>query len=62
MSILNTKAVQYITIEHPNIPDHTAGRDDFYNHLVYSSWQHWGQVMGNPLYLSPQYNKSGEQK
>ena len=44
----------------PNIPDHTAGRDDFYNHLVYSSWQHWGQVMGNPLYLSPQYNKSGE--
>ena len=33
--------------------DHISGRDDFYNHYITTGWQHWGQVMGNPLYLSP---------
>ena len=42
-----------------NLPDHVAGVDEFYNHLIYTGWQHWGQVMGNPLFLSPQYNKDG---
>ncbi len=42
-----------------NISDHLAGQDDYYNHSMYNSWQNWGQVMGNPLYLSPIYNEDG---
>ena len=42
-----------------NIPDHIAGNDDYYNHGTYPGWQHWGQVMGNPLYRSPIYNDNG---
>lgn len=41
------------------IPDHIAGRDNYYNHNNYTGWQHWGQVMGNPLYRSPIYNDDG---
>ncbi len=39
-----------------NLPDHIAGRDNYYNHYIQTGWQHWGQVMGNPLYRSPLYN------
>ncbi len=42
-----------------NITDHIDGQDDYYNHSMYNAWQHWGQVMGNPLYLSPIYNEEG---
>ena len=42
-----------------NISTHICGRDNFYNHHLYTGWQHWGQVMGNPLYLSPLYNEDG---
>ncbi|MGN0282613.1 MAG: capsule assembly Wzi family protein [Prevotella sp.] len=42
-----------------NIPDHLGGSDNYYNHSIYTGWQHWGQVMGNPLYLSPIYNTDG---
>lgn len=42
------------------IPDHIAGRDNYYNHNNYTGWQHWGQVMGNPLYRSPIYNAGGQ--
>lgn len=41
------------------IADHVAGRDDYYNHSHYTGWQHWGQVVGNPLYRSPLYNTDG---
>lgn len=41
------------------LPDHVAGLDNFYNHYVYPGWQHWGQVIGNPLYRSPIYNTDG---
>lgn len=41
------------------IPDHLAGADDYYNHGNYPGWQHWGQVIGNPLYRSPIYNEDG---
>lgn len=41
------------------IPDHIGGKDNFYNHYIYPGWQHWGQVMGNPLYRSPIYNEDG---
>lgn len=43
----------------PTIPDHWAGLDDYYNHYLYPGWQHWGQVIGNPLYRSPIYNDDG---
>lgn len=45
-----------------NIPDHLAGMDDYYNHSIYPGWQHWGQVMGNPLFRSPIYNTDGSIK
>lgn len=38
------------------VPDHLGGKDNFYNHYIYTGWQHWGQVIGNPLYRSPIYN------
>lgn len=41
------------------IADHIGGQDNYYNHYIYSGWQHWGQVIGNPLYLSPIYNDDG---
>lgn len=41
------------------IADHLGGNDNYYNHVNYFSWQHWGQVMGNPLYRSPIYNDDG---
>ena len=45
-----------------NISTHISGRDDYYNHSKQSGWQHWGMVMGNPLFLSPIYNGSGDIK
>ena len=44
----------------PSMSDHVSGLDDFYNHSIFTGWQHWGQVMGNPLYRSPIYNTDGE--
>lgn len=38
------------------VPDHIGGKDNYYDHYIYPGWQHWGQVMGNPLYRSPIYN------
>ena len=42
-----------------SISNHISGQDNYYNHYIYSGWQHWGQVIGNPLYLSPIYNEDG---
>lgn len=33
-----------------------SARDNYFNHAIYSSWQHWGQIIGSPLILSPIYN------
>ena len=41
------------------VSDHIGGIDDYYNHYVYSGWQHWGEAIGNPLYYSPLYNEDG---
>ena len=38
------------------LSDQIAGLDNYYNHYLYTGWQHWGEVMGNPLYTSPIYN------
>ena len=43
----------------PNIPIQISARDNYYNHHLFTGWQHWGQVIGNPLYLSPLYNTDG---
>ena len=60
-----------IVVEHINTKDQTggiyhdhtttlpiqiSGADNYYNHSIYSSWQHWGQAIGNPLLISPIYN------
>lgn len=42
------------------IPDQVSGKDNYYNHNLYQGWQHWGQAIGNPLYISPLYNHNGE--
>ncbi|MDE6558641.1 MAG: capsule assembly Wzi family protein, partial [Muribaculaceae bacterium] len=43
--------------DHTNkIPVQISGRDNYYNHMLYASWQHWGMIIGNPLILSPLYN------
>lgn len=44
----------------PNVADHIGGNDDYYNHYIYTGWQHWGQAIGNPLYRSPIYNTDGK--
>lgn len=41
------------------LPDHIGGRDGYQVHSRYNGWQHWGQVMGNPLYRSSLYNTNG---
>ena len=40
----------------PDIPEQVSGRDNYYNHYIYSGWQHWGMGLGNPLLISPIYN------
>ena len=40
----------------PNIPDHIGGVDNYYNNSIEPGWQHWGQALGNPFYISPVYN------
>ena len=42
-----------------HVSNQIAGNDNYYNHYIYTGWQHWGQVMGNPLYRSPLYNSDG---
>ena len=39
-----------------NIPESYTGMDDYYNHNLYTGWQHWGMAIGNPLLTSPIYN------
>lgn len=42
-----------------NLPVQISAVDEYYNHHVYGAWQHAGFVMGNPLLLSPIYNRDG---
>ena len=66
---INQAVVEYVNTRYQSGPiyhdhnstnsTHISGRDNFYNHYTLSGWQHWGQVIGNPLYLSPIYNDDG---
>lgn len=38
------------------IPEQVSGRDNYYNHYIYTGWNHWGQGIGNPLVISPIFN------
>ena len=42
------------------INSNICGLDHYYNHHLFTGWQHWGQVIGNPLYRSPLYNTDGD--
>lgn len=42
-----------------NISDHLGGRDNYYNHNIYTGWQYFGYTVGNPFYRSPLYNTNG---
>jgi hypothetical protein len=63
---LNNIVIEYLYTKYQSGPiyhdrsyfmsDHVAGRDEYYNNYIQTGWQHWGQVMGNPLYRSPLYN------
>jgi hypothetical protein len=35
------------------------GADDYYNHSIYPGWHYYGMGIGNPLAISPLYNKNG---
>ena len=69
-SWLNNIVVEYIYTKYQSGPiyhdrtyylsDHIAGRDNYYNNYMQTGWQHWGQVMGNPLFRSPLYNEINE--
>ena len=69
---LNAIVMEYIYTKYQSGPvyhdrtyhlaDHIAGCDDYYNNYMQTGWQHWGQVMGNPLYRSPLYNTNGKIK
>lgn len=41
------------------VPIQISGVDNYYNHSIYLGWLHWGQTIGNPLLISPIYNKDG---
>ncbi|MCP9612786.1 capsule assembly Wzi family protein [Coprobacter tertius] len=43
----------------PIIPDQVSALDNYYNHGIYTGWQHWGMGIGNALLTSPIYNKNG---
>lgn len=68
-SWLNAVVVEYLYSKYQSGPvyhdrtktisDHIGGNDNYYNHHIFTGWQHWGQVMGNPLYRSPLYNDNG---
>lgn len=67
---LTDVVVEYMTtryqsggVYHDHTPSNSVqitGRDDYYNHEQFVGWQHWGMVMGNPLYMSPLYNSDGD--
>lgn len=45
-------------VEGMQVIEEVDGRDDMYNHMIYSSDTHWGYAMGSPIMISPAYNSS----
>ena len=42
--------------------DFVTGNDDYYNHLFYNGYAHYGMTPGNPLITSPIYNKERDSR
>lgn len=42
------------------VPDQISAADNYYNHSLYSGWQHWGRAVGNPLFVGPLWNGNHE--
>lgn len=40
----------------PEFEDQIGGRDNYYNHTIFTGWQHWGQGIGHPFITAPLYN------
>lgn len=67
--LVNGVVLEYLTTKYQggptyhdhtvNLAEHYTGLDNYYNHHIFTGWQHWGQVIGNPLYRSPLYNSDG---
>ena len=65
--VINTIVYEFITsrdqsgpiLQNPSgdMTGQAGGKDWFYTHSYYQSWQHWGMSMCNPHFLSPLYNK-----
>lgn len=65
--IIGTIVYEYITsrsqsgpiLQNPSgdMVGQAGGKDWYYTHGIYQSWQHWGMSMCNPHFLSPLYNK-----
>ena len=66
-SFINTIVYEYLTsmdqggpiLQNPagDMTGQAGGKDWYYNHTYYQSWQHWGMAICNPHTLSPLYNK-----
>lgn len=66
--IVNTIVYEFITsrdqsgpiLQNPSgdMMGQAGGKDWYYTHSYYQSWQHWGMAMCNPHILSPLYNDS----
>ncbi|MDE6297741.1 MAG: capsule assembly Wzi family protein [Muribaculaceae bacterium] len=39
------------------ITEQVSGVDNYYNNYNYNGWQNWGMAIGNPLLVSPIYNR-----
>ena len=51
-------AFHYFALEVPRVgSDSFTGADNYYNNGQFAGWEHWGQGYGNPLLVSPIYNK-----
>lgn len=42
-----------------NLPAHTDGRDDYYNHYLYNAYANYGMSMGSSMLRGPIYNLDG---
>ncbi len=42
-----------------DIKDEATGADNYYNNYYYNSYANYGMLMGNPLVVSPIYNRDG---
>lgn len=40
------------------VPEQVSGNDNYYNHYIYNGWQQWGMGIGNPMAISPIFNRT----